>query len=256
MINNSVALRVVLAVTILAITGCGGSDGGQASSAVSSAAAPVSAASTSLRSAATSTAVTTTVSPTIVATTPTATLTTPPPVSTDGPFESGAYSGSGPGIVSVRIPPDNSAVLTFSCPACSGAVKVVTDGFPPLLIDKTGPYEGQILLAADTDQQGLLTISADADWTATIVALSEHPATPLATSGEGDAVVVITDPATSVALTHEGDGEFSVKIFNADGTSLTINESGPFSDAVAFQSPAIITVTADGPWTISAAQGA
>jgi hypothetical protein len=84
------------------------------------------------------------------------------------------------------------------------------------------------------------------------VALTDHPTAPLATSGQGDTVVLMPDPATSVALAHEGEGEFSVKIYNADGTSLTIHETGQFSDTVAFQSPAIISVVADGPWTITA----
>ncbi len=41
-------------------------------------------------------------------------------------------------------------------------------------------------------------------------------------------------------------------IYNTDGTSLTIHEAGQYNDSVAFESPGIITVVADGSWMITA----
>jgi hypothetical protein len=113
------------------------------------------------------------------------------------------------------------------------------------------PYSGEILMNATDDQTMTLTVTADADWTAWIVPLADHPTAPLATSGQGDTVVVITDPATHLALAHEGEGEFSVVVYNDDGTSLTIHETGPYSDTVSVQSPVIVSVIADGVWTIT-----
>lgn len=66
--------------------------------------------------------------------------------------------------------------------------------------------------------------------------------------------MLVREAATSVTLTHESEGGFSVVIYNADQTSLTIKESGLYKGSVRFQSPGIITVIADGNWTITPSQ--
>lgn len=130
---------------------------------------------------------------------------------------------------------------------------MITDGYPPGLIDSSGPYTGEVLLNSEADQKAVLRVTADAAWTAGI---ADHPLAPLDSSGEGDAVLVLADPASSVTLTNDGPGEFAVVIYNQDGTSLTVYETGPTSQTLSIQTPAIITVVADGAWTISAGQGA
>jgi len=242
MINNKSALRSLLVVAFLALAGCGVSQSGQPASAVPS----IGEARTNQSSSAqfTDTSISTTTNPPATTTTPaasqqSATSTVPLPT-IDQPSEDGVYTGSGSGVVMVETPPDGSSVLTFSCPACTGPVKVVTNGYPPLIIDKVGPYSGEVLVNATDGQAMTLTVTADADWTASIVPLADHPTAQLATSGQGgDTIVVITDPATHLALAHEGEGEFSVVVYNTDGTSLTVHESGPYSDTVSVQSPAM-----------------
>jgi hypothetical protein len=251
MINSKAASHALLVAAFLAITGCGVSESGQPASAVTSGESSSIQSSIAQVTDPSISRATTTPPTTPAASTQSPTPTAPLPT-IDQPSEDGVYSGSGPAVVVVEAPPDGSSVLTFSCPACTGPVKVVTNGYPPLIIDKSGPYSGEILMNSTDGQTLTLTVTADADWTASMVALGDHPTVPLATSGQGDAVVVITDPATHLALAHDGEGEFSVVVYNADGTSLTIHESGQYGDAVSVQSPLIISVIADGVWTITA----
>ncbi len=255
MINSTAVMRSVLAIAFLASTGCGVSASGQAASAVTDTAQSSAIRSSSAQVTDPSISSSTTNPPT-TSTTPAAPKQSPTPTAPlptiDQPSEDGVYTGSGSGVVVVETPPDGSSVLTFSCPACAGPVKVVTNGYPPLIIDKTGPYSGEILMNSTDGQAMTLTVTADADWTASMVPLGDHPTAPLAATGQGDTVVVITDPATHLALAHDGEGEFSVVVYNADGTSLTIHESGQYSDTISVQSPLIISVIADGVWTITA----
>jgi hypothetical protein len=254
MINNKAALRCVLVIALLAVTGCGVSESGQAASVATDTGESPAMQSSSALITDPSTSRATTTTPPVTTTTPAPQSPTPtvPLPTIDQPSDSGVYTGSGSGVVVVEAPPDGSSVLNFSCPACAGPVKVVTNGYPPLIINKTGPYSGEILVDTTDGQSMTLTVTADADWTASIAPLHDHPTAPLATSGQGDAVVVITDPATHLALAHDGEGEFSVVVYNADGTSLTIHESGPYSETLSVQSPVIMSVIADGVWAITA----
>jgi hypothetical protein len=254
MINNRAALRCVLVIAILAITGCGESESGQAASAVNDPGeSPANQSSSAEVNTDPSISTAPTTNPPATAPAPSRSPTPTVPLPTiDQPSDGGVYTGSGSGVIVVEDPPDGSSVLTFSCPACTGPVKVVTNGYPPLIIDKDGPYSGEILVNTTDGQNMTLTVTADAVWTATVVPLADHPTSPPATSGQGDAVVVMTDPATHLALAHEGEGEFSVVVYNADGTSLTVHETGSYSDTVSVQSPVIISLTADGAWTITA----
>lgn len=271
MTKTTAALRVLLVVAALTMTGCSGSGGTQAAPVVTGSGEPVevAAATTSTASPANATSLSpspsalpatpspSSLSPAAPAPTPAAPSTTPAALTTvDWPAENGPYSGSGPGAVRLRTPPGEASVLTFACPACSGQVQVMSDGYPPSLIGKDGPYTGEILLKPTDNGTITLTVTADSDWTAAIVALADHPVAPLVTSGLGDAVVVIADDASTVTLEHQDEGDFSVVIYNADGTSLTINETGPSSDTVGFQTPAIFSVNADGNWSITASRGA
>lgn len=264
-INSLAVPAAILVIAVLAMTGCAASESGQA--ATSSAGVSLSpdigtstAASadvTSSREAPSSPSsarsqLSTTMSPTSPAPIPSA---TPLLSIVDWTTETGEYAGSGSAAVKLATPQDEMSILDFSCPACSGPVKVSTDSYPPSIIDRIGPYAGQILLQPTASNSIVLTVTADSDWTAAIIPLVEQPTSPLVTSGQGDAVVVIVDPASSVTLAQEGEGEFSAKIYNADGQTLTVVETGPFSATYTFQTPGFISIVAENTWTVTASSG-
>lgn len=176
----------------------------------------------------------------------------------EGPQTAALTTNPGASLGAQSVTSSTTALAPSSAATTSPASSTLPlpTGYPPLIIDRSGPYSGELLLGPSKTDAIVLSVNADSEWTAEIVPLAEHPPAELATTGQGDAVVVITDPATSVTLAHESEGGFSVKIFDADGTSLTIMETGQSSDTYSFQTPGIITVIADGTWTITASAGA
>lgn len=98
----------------------------------------------------------------------------------------------------------------------------------------------------------VLTVTADADWTASIRPIADHPPAPPNSTGQGDAVLLLPGPATSLELGYEAADEYSMVIYQTDGTSLTLHSLGPLHDTVAVQTPAVVAIVADGAWSVAA----
>jgi hypothetical protein len=137
-------------------------------------------------------------------------------------------------------------------PSGRGPVSVMTDGYPPRAIWATGPYQGSVLLGASGAVPTVLTVTANARWTASVVPIADHPPAPPSCSGQGDAVLLLPGPASRLDLEYQGADEYSMVVYQADGTSLTLHSIGPMQESVAAQLPAVIAIVAAGAWSVAA----
>jgi hypothetical protein len=119
------------------------------------------------------------------------------------------------------------------------------------LVDRTGPYEGTVVVPAGT---AAFDITADGSWQFEVNAPgAARPFDGRNDQGAGDEVVYYDgDPATA-RITFAGDGPFVVRSFANNGAvdELVNVDSGPYNDSVGFPGPALVAISGDGPWTIS-----
>lgn len=151
-------------------------------------------------------------------------------------------SHSGSGVFSIEVIDENNEstgdFLAFTMGAYDG-----TTAF--------GLYDFSIAGPPDS-----LKIAADGDWEITIAPLSEAPVLELPAEGDGDAVYRFEGDAADWTLTHDGEGVFAVTRFNNtdlfSGLPLVM-EMGAYEGTVPVTGDAgIVTITADGSWTITA----
>jgi hypothetical protein len=121
-----------------------------------------------------------------------------------------------------------------------------------LLVNTIGAYNGTVLFdKQSTEHTESLQITADGNWTVTlhsIRALRSFDAT--GTTGHGDDVLLYRGGAGAATLTHDGSSNFAVWTYG-DQTNLVVNEIGAYNGTVRWtKGPELVTVTADGNWTI------
>lgn len=123
-----------------------------------------------------------------------------------------------------------------------------------LLVNTIGAYSGQTAFGLNSFGEGVrVQITADGAWSLTIAPLSAAP--ELAPAGSGDAVFLYNGDAGALAATHEGERNFVVIEETAElfSMGLLVNTIGAYSGTVPLSSgPSVITVTADGSWTLAA----
>jgi TM2 domain-containing membrane protein YozV len=123
-----------------------------------------------------------------------------------------------------------------------------------LLVNTIGAYSGTTVygFSAFSDATSL-EINADGNWTITIAPVSTAPA--LAAAGAGDAVYLFDGPSGKLSATHAGERNFIVQE-ETDKTfsiGLLINDIGAYTGTVPLSSgPSVISVRADGAWTLLA----
>jgi hypothetical protein len=138
-------------------------------------------------------------------------------------------------------------LLTFSCPACESNVAVQTDN--DLLVNEIGAYSGTHLIDIHTGEQTTtVEITADGSWTLDTADISTAPE---ATSGTGDSVIWVKS-GNKAAITHDGVSNFAITAASSSGIDLLVNDIGPYTGTKAIDTPAILDITADGNWTITA----
>ena len=122
-----------------------------------------------------------------------------------------------------------------------------------LLVNTIGGYSGTTAWGLNAFGEGVkLQITADGPWTLTIAPFSA--AGPVAPAGTGDAVMLYDDDAASLTATHAGTRNFVVyqETEEAFNMGLLVNEIGAYSGTVPLSAgPSILTVTADGAWTLA-----
>jgi hypothetical protein len=124
-----------------------------------------------------------------------------------------------------------------------------------LLVNTIGAYRGTSSYGFNSlgDKGVTLQISADGKWTVTISPVSSAPG--LVAAGAGDGVFLYSGPAGKLTATHNGSSNFAVMEESGDATEfgLLINEIGTYSGTVPLGGgPSVITVSADGKWTLKA----
>lgn len=123
-----------------------------------------------------------------------------------------------------------------------------------LLVNTIGAYSGTTVYGFNAFSDATsLQITADGNWTITVAPLSTAPA--LAASGTGDAVFLFDGSAGKLSATHDGTMNFIVQEETDEAFSfgLLINDIGAYSGTVPISSgPSVISVRADGAWTLAA----
>ena len=173
---------------------------------------------------------------------------------TYGTFEPVTQQGSGDSIVEL---PASVGMVTASHNGSSNFAVIVLDAANEstgdLLVNTIGSYSGHTAYGLNSFGEGVrLQITADGAWELTIAPLANAP--ELAASGSGDGVFLYDGGASAAAMTHDGQSNFAVIEHNDDlfSMGLLVNEIGPYSGTVPLGAgPSVITVSADGGWTIA-----
>jgi len=118
-----------------------------------------------------------------------------------------------------------------------------------LLVNEIGNYDGRVL--GPEDAYGGMSIEADGNWVVQVVPVSQAPRTSGSVSGTGDDVFFWDGPNRTVAiLTHDGDSNFAVWLYSANGRDLLVNEIGPFAGE-GIVDTGLFQITASGGWTLT-----
>lgn len=122
-----------------------------------------------------------------------------------------------------------------------------------LLVNTIGAYSGTTAWGISALGEGVkLQVMADGAWTFDIRPMGDAPL--VAPAGTGDAVFLYEGGAASLSATHAGSRNFAVQeeTGKAFSMGLLINEIGAYNGTVPLAAgPAVITVTADGGWTLA-----
>lgn len=123
-----------------------------------------------------------------------------------------------------------------------------------LLVNTIGAYSGTTAWGIHAlDGGARIQITADGAWTVTISPMGAAPA--LGGAGAGDAVFLYEGGAAALTATHDGSRNFIVREETGAILSmgLLVNDIGAYSGTVPLSAgPSVITVNADGNWTLTA----
>lgn len=181
----------------------------------------------------------------------------PAPAPQEAPtFAPITYSGSGDTVQSLEIPNTDAGhvMVTVTHGGTSNIAVWSVDGDlnqTDLLVNEIGAYQGSTIIPADTSG---LSIGADGAWTVTVDPISSAPTFSDSYAGSGPAVVVYTGGKAVADISHTGESNFSVRAYPERGfADLLVNEVGNYSgQSIVPAGPAVLVVSADGPWTITA----
>lgn len=122
-----------------------------------------------------------------------------------------------------------------------------------LLVNTIGTYSGTTAWGISALGDGVkLQVMADGAWTFDIRPMGDAPM--LAPAGTGDAVFLYNGGAASLAATHAGSRNFVIQEETGEAFSmgLLVNDIGAYTGTVPMSAgPSIVTVTADGAWTLA-----
>jgi len=125
-----------------------------------------------------------------------------------------------------------------------------------LMINEIGSYQGKTLADIPRSGEYILNIQADGSWNAEISQAmpSEIPKAPETFTGTGDDVFFVELEAGRSHFEFEHDGQSNF-IVQAEGQVLLVNEIGAYEGSTAQNvqdsGPYIISVNADGNWSVS-----
>lgn len=172
-------------------------------------------------------------------------------------FEAAEFSGTGDGVVELpegitqaMVTAAHDGERYFSIASVDADNQSTGD----YIVNALGVYAGTTVLGEyNTAPPARLQVKADGDWTIALAPLTEAPALP--EGGTGDGVYLYEGDAATWAVTHTGEHYFSLSFYTDTEMSLSsmlANEVGAYDGDVAVGAgPALVVITADGPWTIT-----
>lgn len=175
---------------------------------------------------------------------------------TYGTFPPVSTAGTGDSVV--ELPVGATAGIVSSTHNGSGNFAIVDldANIQPtldLLANTIGTYTG----GAPYGISGLgtpvrLQITADGDWTLNIVPISAAAPLTLPVDAVGSGVYLYDGAAVTVAMTHQGQGNFAVMQYGGLVPGFPVNTIGAYIGTVALTAgPAVPVVTADGNYSIT-----
>ena len=122
-----------------------------------------------------------------------------------------------------------------------------------LLVNTIGAYKGTTAYGISSLGEPVkMEISADGPWTIEIAPMGTAPVLALPTKGTGDAVFRYDGSAADWKAEHKGNANFVILQTDDFMPNLAVNEIGNYSGVIPMQAgPSIVTVQADGKWSIS-----
>lgn len=168
------------------------------------------------------------------------------------------YEGSGTQVLEIELPdPSQAYIATISHQGSRNfAVWELDEGLEQvdLRVNEIGAYEGTVLVnLTEGVTTTALEIEADGTWRVEIKDPSTAPAFGDRIEGTGDDVVIYTGDTQVMALAHQGDSNFVIRLYGEDGdTELLANEVGVYEATVPMR-PGVLEITANGPWSIGPA---
>jgi hypothetical protein len=170
-------------------------------------------------------------------------------------FEAFTYTGTGDDVI--ELPEGVEAgIITVSHDGSHAFIINGLDANNESTLDPSvleiGAYEGAHAfgLGSSGNAPAKFEIEADGSWELVLAHLSTAPVLELPVEDEGDAVYQYETGATEWNLTFEGDSAFIVNL--SDDPFGGVLEMGPYEGTIAVSAGAgILTVTGNGPWSIS-----
>jgi hypothetical protein len=175
----------------------------------------------------------------------------PEPEQTEEPADPIEYSGSGDTTLDIEKPdPSGVGIATITHEGSSNfAVQTVETS--DLLVNVIGVYNGRVLFdIAEADHTERLEITADGSWTVTTEPLAALTRFDNSLDGQGDDVVVYTGDGGVATITHDGESNFAIWLYYANGRDLLVNDIGSYSGQQLLDDAALLQITADGEWSM------
>ena len=240
-------------IVITALTDTSGDDESDTATGETASATSVTTEATSTSAATTASTepmTTTTAAPTTTTTQPTTTTTTEPP------WEEFTVEGSGDDVVDLVVRGDDPAILSITYEGGRNFSVLSYDSSGDridLLVNVIGQYSGRVPVNFSVGEEVVeLEITASGSWSITVQQLSSATAFSDSVSGVGDDVVAYLSTSSRITATHDGDRNFVVQAWSADGRDLLVNDIGAYDGTVRIDPGAIlIVVNADGAWTLT-----
>ena len=180
--------------------------------------------------------------------------------STFGTFAPISKAGSGSTVI--KLPAGvKTGLVTMTYKGSSNFIVGVLDSTNQStgdsLANEIGSWRGSAVFGLQSfgSDPAKIQIETSGSWTIKIAPISTAPEIKFPAAAKGTGVYLFVGEASDWTLTHSGSSNFIVYEVGTDGTANNlVNEIGKYKGTVAAQpGPALITVQADGAWTIRGA---
>lgn len=173
-----------------------------------------------------------------------------------GEFSAVTETGAGDSLITLPAPGAAAIVTATHDGGSNFALSVLNaenESTGELLVNTIGSYQGTTLQGVNALSEGTqIQVTADGNWTLTIAPVSSAP--EFTESGDTDAVMLYSGPASALTATYAGESNFAIleETGKAFHFGLLVNEIGAYSGTVPLsKGPSVLSVTADAPWTLA-----